>query len=121
MKWIWNTLGFLSITAGILGLFLPVLPTTPFVLLAAACFAKGSTRFYNKLISNEMFGEMVRDFQKGLGIKKHIKVKAITLLWLSLLFSSYLLFSNLAIGSVDYCRFRSLQIHTFASNSQIEF
>jgi hypothetical protein len=91
MKWIWNTLGFLSITAGILGLFLPVLPTTPFVLLAAACFAKGSTRFYNKLISNEMFGEMVRDFQKGLGIKKHIKVKAITLLWLSLLFSSYLL------------------------------
>jgi uncharacterized membrane protein YbaN (DUF454 family) len=91
MKWIWNILGFLSITAGILGLFLPVLPTTPFVLLAAACFAKGSTRFYNKLISNEMFGEMVRDFQKGLGIKKHIKVKAITLLWLSLLFSSYLL------------------------------
>ena len=91
MKWIWNVFGFLSLSAGILGLFLPVLPTTPFVLLAGACFARGSTLFYNMLIKNEMFGDMVRDFQKGLGIKKHIKIKAIALLWLSLLFSSYLL------------------------------
>jgi uncharacterized membrane protein YbaN (DUF454 family) len=54
--------GFLALLMGVLGAFLPVLPTTPFVLLAAACFARGSEYFHRKLLENRITGPIIREW-----------------------------------------------------------
>lgn len=73
---------------GGLGIILPVLPTTPFVLLAAACFAKGNPQLYEKLNDSPYFGEFLKNYKNKSGVKKSVKVKAIVLLWLSLSISA---------------------------------
>lgn len=61
-------IGWLSVSLGIIGIFLPVLPTTPFLLLAAACFARSSRRFYLWLVEHPRLGPWVRDYLDGHGI-----------------------------------------------------
>jgi len=88
MKIILIIFGFISLFLGIIGVFLPVMPTTPFILLAAACFARSSERFHQMLLNNKYFGDIVRNYEKGLGISRRIKMRALFLLWFSLIFSS---------------------------------
>ena len=73
---------------GIIGIFIPILPTTPFLLLAAACYARGSERFYNWLLSNRLFGKYIRNYREGKGIPLIVKVVTISLLWLTILISA---------------------------------
>ncbi|PTQ66674.1 YbaN family protein [Pseudomonas sp. GV071] len=84
------TLGWLSVVLGVVGIFLPVLPTTPFLLLAAACFARSSERFYRWLVDHPKLGPWIRDYLDGNGIPLRGKVYAIGLMWLSISFSCYL-------------------------------
>lgn len=84
------TLGWLSVVLGVLGIFLPVLPTTPFLLLAAACFARSSERFYNWLVNHPKLGPWIRDYLDGNGIPLKGKVYAIGLMWLSISVSCFL-------------------------------
>jgi hypothetical protein len=62
---------------GILGIFLPLLPTTPFLLLAAACYARSSERFYNWLLNNRWFGHYIRNYLEGKGVPLRVKVLSI--------------------------------------------
>lgn len=64
MKWLWITAGWLSIALGVLGIFLPLLPTTPFMILAAFCFSKGSQRLHAWLLSRPRLGPMIRDWEE---------------------------------------------------------
>ncbi|MEK1943037.1 MAG: YbaN family protein [Pseudomonas sp.] len=84
------TIGWLSVVLGVVGIFLPVLPTTPFLLLAAGCFARSSERFYNWLVNHPKLGPWIRDYLEGNGIPLKGKVYAIGLMWLSISFSCYL-------------------------------
>ena len=84
------TVGWLSVGLGVLGIFLPVLPPTPFLLLAAACFMRSSQRFYRWLTHHRHLGPWVRDYLNGQGIPRRAKAYAIGLMWLSILFSAYL-------------------------------
>ncbi len=84
------TIGWLSVVLGVIGVFLPVLPTTPFLLLAAACFARSSERFYHWLVDHPKLGPWIRDYLDGNGIPLKGKVYAIGLMWLSIGFSCYL-------------------------------
>lgn len=84
------TVGWLSVGLGVLGIFLPVLPTTPFLLLAAACFMRSSQRFYRWLTHHRHLGSWVRDYLNGQGIPRRAKAYAIGLMWLSILLSAYL-------------------------------
>ncbi|HPG40027.1 MAG TPA: YbaN family protein [bacterium] len=77
-------LGTLFVALGSLGLFLPVLPTTPFLLLAAACYARGSVRLYNWLLTNRWFGHYIRNYREGKGISLRHKVTALLLLWVGI-------------------------------------
>ncbi|QDU85102.1 Inner membrane protein YbaN [Planctomycetes bacterium Pla163] len=74
---LWVALGWLCIAVGAVGVVVPGLPTTPFLVLAAACFVRGSTRLYARLIAHPRFGPLITDFRAGLGIPKRVKVSAI--------------------------------------------
>jgi len=76
--------GTLSTGLGIIGIFVPVLPTTPFLLLAAACYMRSSERFYQWLINNRIFGAYVRDYIEGRGMPIRTKIFTILLLWLTI-------------------------------------
>ena len=70
-------LGFASIAIAVLGLFLPLLPTTPFVLLAAACFARSSEKWHRWMLANETFGPMIRNWERHRCISLRAKLIAI--------------------------------------------
>lgn len=83
MRAMYLTAGFLALFLGILGVVLPLLPTTPFVLLAAACFARGSERFHQKLLANRIAGPIIREWRIYHSIPRHAKRWAYFLMALS--------------------------------------
>jgi uncharacterized membrane protein YbaN (DUF454 family) len=76
--------GTLCVALGGVGLFIPVLPTTPFLLLAAVCYARSSKRFYDWLLTNRWCGEYIRNYREGRGILLQQKILTIALLWLTM-------------------------------------
>lgn len=80
--------GTLCVALGGLGMFLPVLPTTPFLLLAAICYARSSKRFYHWLMTNRWCGEYIRNYREGRGIPLKQKVLTILLLWLTICYTA---------------------------------
>ncbi|MBX8538641.1 YbaN family protein [Pseudomonas cichorii] len=90
VRYLLVAVGWASVSLGVIGIFLPVLPTTPFLLLAAACFARSSPRFYNWLVNHKRLGPWIRDYLAGNGIPLKGKVYAIGLMWASISLSCYL-------------------------------
>ena len=86
--------GTIFLGLGIIGIFLPILPTTPFLLLAAACYARGSKRFYDWLMNNKLFGNYIKNYYEGKGIPLKVKIFAISLLWITILFSAFFVIDN---------------------------
>jgi len=76
--------GTLCVAMAVLGVFLPVLPTTPFLLLAAFCYARSSPPFYNWLMTNRWFGTSIRHYREGRGIPLRPKALSLILLWLTI-------------------------------------
>ena len=67
-----------------LGILVPILPATPFLLIAAALYAKSSAGFYNWLINNKIFGQYIKNYREGKGIPLRLKIITITLLWITI-------------------------------------
>lgn len=84
VKHVLNTIGIIAVGLGLLGIFLPLLPTTPFLLLASACFARGSTRLHTWLRTNPMFGRYLSDWEDGKGIPARGKAVVLIVMWTSL-------------------------------------
>lgn len=91
MKILLNVIGGIAVALAVLGIFLPLLPTVPFLLLASACFMRGSERMHRWLLNNKLFGEYIRNVESSRGIPLKAKAIAIVLTWASLSFSIYLL------------------------------
>ncbi len=83
-RWLLIIAGILSLLLGVLGIFLPLLPTVPLVLLSGFCFARSSDRLHNWLLTHPRFGRIIRDYEVGKGIPRKVKIRAITLIWLSM-------------------------------------
>ena len=81
--------GSASLALAVLGLFLPLLPTTPFLLLASACYVRSSERLHGWLMGNRVLGRYIRNFQERRGIPLRAKVATVVVLWLPLLYSIY--------------------------------
>jgi len=73
--------GTACVALGVVGIFLPVIPTIPFLLLAAFCYARSSKRFYDWLITNRWCGAYIRNYREGRGISRQHTVLTIALLW----------------------------------------
>ena len=80
-KWFLMSLGVLAMVVGLVGVVVPLLPTTPFLLLAAACFVRSSDTLYNRLMSNRLFGGFIRDYREQRGVSARTKIVAVALLW----------------------------------------
>lgn len=91
LRWLLIIIGLLSTGLGIIGIFVPLLPTTPFLLLAAACFARSSERFHTWLVNHNHLGPMIRGYLDGSGIPLRAKRIAVALVWLTLPPSALLL------------------------------
>jgi len=87
MKIVLNLIGCLAVVLGVLGIFLPLLPTTPFLLLASACFARGSTRLHHWLQTNRVFGKYLRNYENGHGIPLRGKIWVLIFMWGSMGYS----------------------------------
>ncbi|MBJ99489.1 MAG: hypothetical protein CMB48_00515 [Euryarchaeota archaeon] len=83
----WFLLGFCIMVIGLIGIIIPGLPTTPLMILAAACFAKSSQKFYDWIINNKMFGHHVKNYREGKGIPKKSKPIILGTLWGFVLFA----------------------------------
>ncbi len=81
--------GFFFVFMAILGAILPIVPTTPFLLVSAACFYRSSARFYHWIMSNRYFGRYLQDYKAGRGIPTRIKVLALSFTWISTLVSVF--------------------------------
>lgn len=89
IKYFYLSFGILSIIFGTIGIFLPVLPTVPFLLLALFCFSKSSEKAYNIILNSKYFGQTLKDYKDGKGLTKFVKIKAILFLSLGIGFSIY--------------------------------
>lgn len=83
----WFSLGFISMSLGLIGIPVPGLPTTPFMILAAACFARSSQRFYDWIINNKLFGSHVKNYREGNGIPKRSKPLILGTMWIFVSFA----------------------------------
>ena len=97
VKYILIIIGSISVVLGTIGVFLPLLPTTPFLLLAASCFIKSSDRLYQRLIDHKWFGKYIKDYRDGKGIPIQTKVIALFMLWGTILYSVVLIIPFVAI------------------------
>lgn len=89
LNWVLIAAGFLSIALGVIGIFLPLLPTTPFLLLAAFCFSKGSERWHSWLLSQPHLGKAIRDWNEHGVIRPRVKVVCISMMAATLAYSLF--------------------------------
>ena len=84
-----NVAGTICVGLGILGAILPLLPATPFLLLASACYVRGSERLHRWLLGNRHLGPYIVNIKERRGLPRRAKLYTLALLWASLLFSAY--------------------------------
>ena len=80
-RWLLIIIGLIAVGVATVGIFVPLLPTPPFYLLAAACFFRSSDRLYRWLIGNKWCGPYIRNYREHRAIPRHAKIIALILLW----------------------------------------
>lgn len=115
-----NILGTMFLLVGVLGAILPLLPATPFLLLASACYVRGSTTLHNWLMNHKYLGAYITNIRDKRGMPIKAKIITIAVLWISLLFSIYrvdslLLDSTLVVVGIGVTTL-ILKLKTLASN-----
>ena len=92
---LWFIAGTICVALGAIGIVLPILPTTPFLLAAAACYYKSSEKMHRWLLNNKWFGEYIRNYTEGKGLPMKTKIAALSLLWITIVFSTVFMLHRL--------------------------
>ncbi len=89
-RWLFTVAGTIALVLGIIGIIMPVLPTTPFLLLAARCYLRGSQRLYNALLGNRFVGSHISNYLERRGMSLKMKIWTLGLLWIAIACSALL-------------------------------
>ncbi len=111
MKIFYTILGLLSLGLGILGIFLPVLPTTPLLLLAAFLFLRGNAGLYGWLMNHPRLGPYITDFMVHKSIPLHVKIVSVSLIWLTLLYCAVFIAGHWLLRSMFIIIATGVTIH----------
>lgn len=106
LRWSMIGAGWLCVCLGVIGIFLPLLPTTPFLLLAAWLFGRSSDRFHLWLLNHPRLGPMVRAWQSGEGLPRRVRRRVLLLLWLSMGLSIFIvgkLWAAITLVTIGLC------------------
>ena len=99
--------GTISLVLGIIGIFVPLLPTTPFLLLSAAAYVRGSERLYNWLINHKYLGVYIRNYREHKAIPLRAKIFSVTLMWLTIgyciIFMDLPVWIKILLGCISIC------------------
>ena len=119
MRILFLFIGILSLVLGVIGIFLPVLPTTPFLLLSATLFLRSSQKLYEWLLSHPYLGEYIRNFKEHNAIPLRVKIISVSLVWITLLYCAIFvakvwwmsaMFIAIALGvSIHILKYKTLQ------------
>ena len=88
-KKLYIAFGFLAVALAIIGVFIPGLPTVPFLLVALFCFERSSKKYHDMIMNNKYFGPVLQDYYSGKGLTSSVKIKAILFLSCGMIFSIY--------------------------------
>ena len=105
--------GTLCVALGVLGMFLPLLPTTVFLLMAAYCYSRSSERFHTWLLNNRLCGTYIRNYKSGQGISMRQKITTTAILWASIGFSIWVLAAGLWINLLLLAIAVGVSLHLF--------
>jgi len=89
--------GTITLVLGAVGIVLPILPTTPFLLISLACYLRSSERMTHWMLNNKYFGTYIRNYKEGKGIPMKTKLFAITVLWITISLSAFVLVPILVV------------------------
>jgi len=103
--------GTVSLILGAVGIVLPVLPTTPFLLLALACYLRSSERMTHWMLNNKYFGKYIRNYKEGKGIPLKTKLFALTILWATIVFSAFFIIPILTVQIILFAVAAAVTIH----------
>jgi uncharacterized membrane protein YbaN (DUF454 family) len=92
--------GTICLSLGVIGIVLPILPTTPFLLLAAACYLRSSERLHKWLLNNRWCGEYIKNYQQGKGVPLKTKIAALTILWVAIMYSTFFIVHEILIAQI---------------------
>jgi uncharacterized protein len=85
--WMLASLGIFFVVLAAVGIFVPLLPTTPFLLLAAACFIRSSKKLYTWIMTNRIFGPYIKNYREKKAVPRRVKAVTLILLWAAIGFS----------------------------------
>ncbi|MEJ2241885.1 MAG: YbaN family protein [Candidatus Bathyarchaeota archaeon] len=103
--------GTISLVLGGIGIVLPLLPTTPFLLLSLACYLRSSTRMTHWILNNKYFGKYIRNYKEGKGIPLKTKIFAIIVLWISIVISAIFIINILIVQIILFAIASGVTIH----------
>ncbi|MDR0658244.1 MAG: YbaN family protein [Mediterranea sp.] len=111
MRMLYVILGSISMALGVIGIFLPLLPTTPFLLLTAALYLKGSPRLYNWLINQRCLGTYIRHFREHKAIPLRVKIVSVSLVWITILYGVFFVTDRLWLMILLPCMAAGISYH----------
>ena len=103
--------GTITFALGAVGVVLPVLPTTPFLLLSLACYVRSSERMSHWLLNNKYFGSYLRNYKEGKGVPMKTKLFAVTVLWITIAFSAFVLVPIFAVQIILFVVATAVTVH----------
>ena len=111
MKYLIAVFGIISLGLGILGIFLPVLPTTPFLLLASFLFLKSSPSLYRWLMEHPRLGPYIKNFMVHKSLPLHVKVVSVSMVWITLLYCAFFVADHWALSALFILLATAITVH----------
>jgi len=110
-KKLFIVIGTTSLVIGSIGIVIPILPTTPFMILTTICYMKGSNRLYHWIIRNRLFGKFLENYLQRKGISIRSKMISIIFLWITIAFSSFIFVNNVFVQYILLIVLLAVTVH----------